>query len=326
MKAVIMQGIGGIEVLSLGEVPKPTPGPWQLLVRVKATALNRADLWQRRGKYPPPVGESEILGLEIAGDVVQCGENVAGFIPGQRVFGLVSGGGYAEYCVLDYQMAMLIPDDWSYAQAAAIPEVFLTANETLFELAQLQADGSLLLHAAGSGVGTAAIQMAHHLNVSVYVTAGSSDKITGAIALGATAGCNYHEHDYVSEVIRWTAGKGVDVVTDFVGGGELNRNLSVLKEGGCLLQIAVMGGARAEVDLGLLVRKRLQIKGFILRTRPLAEKRSITQRFYTRWYPVLAAGQIHPVISNILHLEEVATAHRLLEERQNFGKIVLTVA
>lgn len=326
MKAVVMKGVGDVDVLAIGEVPEPTLGEEQLLVRVKATALNRADLWQRRGKYPPPVGESDILGLEIAGDIVQCGTKVTGFQPGQRVFGLVSGGGYAEYCTLDYQMAMLIPDDWTYTLAAAIPEAFFTANETLFELGQLQAGGSLLLHAAGSGVGTAAIQMARYLDVSIFVTAGSQEKVTRALALGANAGCNYRAQDYVIEALRFSAGKGFDVVEDFVGGSELNRNLGVLREGGCLLQVAVMGGSRAEMDLGLLVRRRLQIKGFILRTRSKQEKRNITQRFYTRWYPVLTAGKIQPVIASVLPLEEVANAQRMLEDRQNFGKIVLTVS
>ncbi|MCZ6531471.1 MAG: NAD(P)H-quinone oxidoreductase [SAR324 cluster bacterium] len=325
MKAVIQSGNGGPQVLRLGEAVDPEPGPGQLLVKVRATALNRADTMQRKGMYPPPKGESEILGLELAGEVEAWGDGVEGFSKGQGVFGLVGGGGYAQYALIDKDMAMPIPDGWSFAEAAAVPEVYFTANETVFVLGNLQPGEAVLIHAGGSGVGTAAIQMAHHIGAKVYFTAGSQDKIERATALGADAGINYKTHDFAEEIKRLTGGEGVDVVEDFLGASYLSRNLSVLRPGGRLILVALMGGAKCEVDLSTVMRKRLQVFGSVMRSRSLEDKRAITARFQQRWLPPLIEGKIKPVIDSVFPLEEVVAAHEAMEANKNFGKIILSV-
>ncbi|MCZ6474099.1 MAG: NAD(P)H-quinone oxidoreductase [SAR324 cluster bacterium] len=325
MKAVIQSGNGGPQVLQLGEAADPEPGPGQLLVKVRATALNRADTMQRKGMYPPPKGESEILGLELAGEVEAWGDGVEGFSKGQGVFGLVGGGGYAQYALIDKDMAMPIPDGWSFAEAAAVPEVYFTANETVFVLGNLQPGEAVLIHAGGSGVGTAAIQMAHHIGAKVYFTAGSQDKIERATALGADAGINYKTHDFAEEINRLTGGEGVDVVEDFLGASYLSRNLSVLRPGGRLILVALMGGAKCEVDLSTVMRKRLQVFGSVMRSRSLEDKRAITARFQQRWLPPLIEGKIKPVIDSVFPLEEVVAAHEAMEANKNFGKIILSV-
>jgi putative PIG3 family NAD(P)H quinone oxidoreductase len=325
MKAITLQGFGGPEVLVLGEAPQPEPKPADLLVRVHASALNRADTLQRRGRYPAPPGDSEILGLELAGEVAGWGSAVKGFSKGQRVFGLVGGGGYAQYALLDHKMAMPIPEAWSYEQAAAVPEVFFTANETVFVLGGLERGQSLLVHAGGSGVGTAAIQMAHHIGATVYFTAGSDDKIQRAMALGADAGINYKTQDFVAEVKRLSGGKGVDVVEDFLGAAYLARNMDALKTTGRLVIVATMGGTTCEIDLNLLMRKRLALFGSVLRARPLEEKRQVTQRFLERWMQPLAAGKLQPIVDSTFPLAEAGKAHQRMESNLNFGKILLKV-
>ncbi|HKI99996.1 MAG TPA: NAD(P)H-quinone oxidoreductase [bacterium] len=325
MKAVLLNGFGGPEVLTLGDTPQPQPKPNDLLVRVHATALNRADTLQRRGRYPAPPGDSELLGLELAGEVAGWGSAVTGFTKGQRVFGLVGGGGYAEFALLDHKMAMPIPDGWSFEEAAAVPEVFFTANETVFVLGALQRGERLLVHAGGSGVGTAAIQMAHHIGATVYFTAGSADKIERAMALGADAGINYKTQDFVEEIKRLTTGEGVDVVEDFLGAAYLARNMEMLKTTGRLVIVATMGGTKCEIDLNLLMRKRLAIFGSVLRARPLEEKRRVTQRFLDAWMKPLAEGAIKPIIDSTFPLAKANEAHERMESNQNFGKILLTV-
>ena len=266
MKGIIRTGDGGPEVLQLAEVPAPTPTATQLLVDVHATALNRADLIQRRGGYPPPPGESEILGLEIAGTVSAVGDAVEnGISVGDRVFGLVGGGGYAEQAVIDYRMAMPIPDEWSFEQAAAVPEVFFTANENIFTLGKLSAGETILIHAGGSGVGSAGIQISQHAGATVFVTAGTPEKIDKCKALGAVEGINYKTTDFVTEIQRLTNGQGVDVVLDFIGAPYLARNLSILKTKGRLLQVGLIAGATAEINLGAVMRNRLQVIGSVMR-------------------------------------------------------------
>ena len=325
MKAVTQTGPGGPEVLRISDVPPPEPGPEQVLVRVRATALNRADTLQRKGMYPPPKGDSDILGLELAGDVEGWGAGVEGFSKGQRVFGLIGGGGYAEYALIDHQMAMPIPDGWSYTDAAAVPEVYFTANETVFVLGALQAGESVLIHAGGSGVGTAAIQMAHHIGAKVYFTAGSGEKIERAMALGADAGINYKTHDFAEEIMRLTDGIGVDVVEDFLGASYLSRNISILRTGGRLVLVALMGGAKAEIDLARVLRNRLQVFGSVMRSRSLEEKRAITGRFVERWLEPLVDGKIKAIVDSVFPLEDVVAAHEAMEANQNFGKIILSV-
>ena len=325
MKAIIRTGDGGPEVLKLGEIPAPIPGPTQLLVAVKATALNRADTIQRRGGYPPPPGEPETLGLELAGVVAATGEEVTGFTQGERVFGLVGGGGYAQQAVIDYRMAMRIPEGWSFEYAAAVTEVFFTANETLFTLGGLGAGETVLIHAGGSGVGTAGIQMAHHAGARVFITAGAAEKIEGCKALGCTEGINYKECDFAEEITRLTDGEGVDLVQDFIGAPYWERNLSILKPRGRLVIVGLMGGSVGQLELGPILRKRLQIFGSVMRPLPLAEKIRITERFVNRWLPLLEEGKIKPVIDTVFPLSEAREAHEYMEANKNFGKIILKV-
>lgn len=325
MRAIIRMGDGGPEVLQLSEVPAPIPTATQLLVDVHATALNRADLIQRRGGYPPPPGESEILGLEIAGTVAAVGPTVEGVSEGDRVFGLVGGGGYAEQAVIDYRMAMPIPNGWSFEEAAAVPEVSFTANENIFTLGELAAGETILIHAGGSGVGTAGIQISQHAGANVFVTAGTPEKIHKCKALGAIEGINYKTTDFVAEIEHLTDGAGVDVVLDFIGAPYLERNLSVLKTKGRLLQVGLIGGATAEINLGTLMRNRLKIIGSVMRPQSIKEKIAITQRFVDRWLPELKRGVLQPVIDSVFPLAGVRQAHTYMEENRNFGKIILKV-
>ncbi|MBY0544645.1 MAG: NAD(P)H-quinone oxidoreductase [Gammaproteobacteria bacterium] len=240
MRAIVFDQPGSSKVLHFGNIETPKPALEQILVKVHATALNRADSLQRQGHYPPPPGDSSVLGLEIAGEVIALGEQVTEFAIGDRVFGLVGGGGYAAYCLLDAKMAMRMPTHWDYTYAAAIPEVFLTANETIFELGQLKQGERLLLHAAASGVGTTAIQMAKNIDVQVFATAGSDEKCERVLALGATASLNYKQQDFLPWIMHLTNNEGVDVVEDFVGLDNFERNLAALKSEGRLLQVATM--------------------------------------------------------------------------------------
>ena len=325
MRAITFTTPGDPEVLHLSTVPDPVPTAEQLVVRVRATALNRADTLQRRGLYPPPPGESDILGLELAGEVEGIGAAVTGIAPGDRVCGLVGGGGYAERAVLDARMAIPIPSGWSFVQAAAVPEVFFTAQETLFTLGNLQKGETVLIHAAASGVGTAGIQMARETGARILVTAGSEEKIRRCVELGATAGCNYKERDFADWIREVTKSQGVDLIQDFVGAGYWNQNLQSLKAGGRLVLVGLMGGAKVEANLQLIMAKRLQIFGSVLRSRPLADKVAITQRFRSRWLPLLASGRIRPMIDRTFPLAQAADAHRYMEENRNFGKIILEV-
>lgn len=325
MQAIMCAHAGGPEVLHLTEVSDPIPGPEDLLVRVRASALNRADTLQRRGLYPPPRGESDILGLELAGEVDRVGEAVSGFAPGDRVFGLVGGGGYAEKALLHYRMALPMPADWSFVQAAAVPEVFLTANETLFTLGGLTQGESVLIHAGASGVGTAGIQMARQAGARVFVTAGTADKIAHTLALGAEAGINYREEDFVARLRAFTDNTGVDLVQDFIGAAYWQRNLQCLKIGGRLVLVGLMGGAKVEADLNVILRKRLHIMGSVMRSQSLTEKIAITERFRDRWLPLLQNGAIRPVIDRSFPLAEAAAAHQYMEDNRNTGKIMLTM-
>ena len=325
MKAIIRTGDGGPEVLQLGETPSPNPTETQLLVDVHATALNRADMIQRRGGYPPPPGDSEVLGLEIAGTISATGNAVKGVSKGDRVFGLVGGGGYAEQAVIDYRMAMPMPDDWTFEQAAAVPEVFFTASDNIFTQGGLSAGETILIHAGGSGVGTAGVQISHHAGAKVFVTAGTSEKIESCKALGAIEGINYKESDFVAEILRLTDEQGVDVVVDFIGASYLERNLSVLKTKGRLLQLGLISGSVTEINLNTMMRNRLQLIGSVLRTRSIDEKIGVTQRFMEHWLPELERGRIRPIIDTIFPLAQAQQAHEYMEANRNFGKIILKV-
>ena len=325
MQAIRVTKPGGPEVLQLMTVPDPVPTAEQLLVRVRATALNRADTLQRTGNYPPPAGETDTLGLELAGEVEAVGSAVKEIKPGDRVCALVGSGGYAEKAVFDVRMAMPIPPGWSFVQAAAVPEVFFTAQETMFTLGNLKAGETVLIHAAASGVGTAGIQMAREIGARILVTAGSADKIQRCLELGATAGCNYKERDFADWVKEVTKDQGVDLIEDFIGASYWDKNLRSLKIGGRLVLVGLMGGVKVEANLQLIMAKRLQIFGSVLRARPLTDKIDITQRFRERWLPLLASGRIKPIVDRVFPLAQAADAHRYMEENRNFGKIILEV-
>ncbi len=325
MQAITYDTPGDPDVLHLSDMPDPVPGPEQLLVRVRATALNRADTMQRRGNYPPPPGESDILGLELSGEVEAVGATAQGFAPGDRVFGLVGGGGYAEKALIDYRMAMPIPSEWGFVKAAAVPEVFLTANETLFTLGGLQGGETVLIHAGASGVGTAGIQMAREAGARIFVTAGSEEKIARTVELGAEAGINYKQEDFAERIQALTNEAGVELVQDFIGAAYWQRNLRCLKVGGRLVLVGLMGGTEVAVDLGIVMRQRLQIIGSVMRSQPLDNKIAITQRFRDRWLPLLENGTMQPIIDTTFPLADAAAAHQYMEENRNTGKIILVV-
>ena len=325
MKAITFATYGGPDVLRLEDVAEPTPTADELLVRVRASALNRADTMQRRGHYPPPPGESDILGLELAGEVETVGASASSFKPGDRVFGLVGGGGYAEKACIDYRMAMPIPDDWDFVKAAAVPEVFFTANETLFALGRLDKGETVLIHAGASGVGTAGIQMARQAGARVLVTVGSEEKVARTVALGAEAGINYKTTDFAARVLELTDGAGVDLVQDFIGAAYWQNNLKCLKTAGRLVLVGLMGGAKVEADLGLIMRKRLQVIGSVMRSQPLVNKIAITERFRSRWLPELESGRLQPLIDTSFPLAEAAAAHQYMEDNRNVGKIMLVM-
>lgn len=326
MKAVTIPEYGGPEVLAIRTLQKPHLGPEDIGVRVRAAGVNRADCLQREGLYPmPPNVDSLVPGLELAGEVDAIGSAVSRFKPGDRVFGLVSSGGCAEYACIDQGLAVPIPANWDFTTAASVIEVFCTANETVFEMGGLRADESILIHAGASGVGTAAVQLAKHEGATVLFTAGSRAKIDAVIGLGADHGILYKSYDFVEEVLRFTAGVGVDQVEDFIGADYLMRNLAVLKAKGRLVLVGLMGGDTASFHMGTMLRKRLAIFGFTMRAQSIAEKRAIVDRFESRWMSPLSRSLIKPIIYATFPLTEVSKAHEVMEHDENVGKIVLTV-
>jgi putative PIG3 family NAD(P)H quinone oxidoreductase len=323
VRAILVSGDSRDLVWS--EVPTPEPGADAALVQIHATAVNRADLLQRRGFYPPPPGEPDILGLEAAGVVVAKGERVEKWQVGDRVCCLLGGGGYAEYVAVHGDMLLPIPAQLDFIQAAAIPEVFYTAFITLVLEGDLRANERALVHAGGSGVGTAAIQLARQRGAQVFVTAGSDDKLARCAELGADAGINYKTEDFADRVAKLTGGEGVDVILDCVGGSYLERNVGALRAKGRLVIIGLMGGAKAEINLALLVGKRLRVIGSVLRSRPLAEKIAITEAFKTEVLPLLASGKVKPIVDAVHPITEAARAHEYVAANRNFGKVVLRV-
>lgn len=324
MKAIIYLHHGGPEVLRPKNVTKPTPGPEELLVRVGATTVNRVDINQRRGNTHND-SLAEILGFEIAGEVVAKGKNTSRYQKGDRIFGLVNGGGYAEFCNIDERMALPIPDHWSYEYATAIPKNFLTADETLFAQGNLKRNETVLIHAGGSGVGTASIQLAHHIGAKIFVTAGSDEKINKALEIGAHTGINYHTHDFAYHIQNLTENKGVDVIQDIIGGKYLVRNISCLKEHGRLILVSLLDGNKGDLNLANILAKKLQIKGSSFETMSIEDKHDIVKRFEERWLPILKQGHIKPVIDYVFPLEMIQEAHKYMENNRNFGKIVLKI-
>ena len=326
MRAAVITEPGGPDVLKVMEVDDPIPGPEDILVDVKATALNRADTMQRQGGYPAPPGSpDDIPGLEFSGVVLEVGHRVTGMCKGDRVFGLLGGGGYASRVITHHRMAVVMPESWAFVHAAATPGGFLTAYDALFNRGNLKMGESVLVHAAGSGVGTAAVQLAHQVGAFVFGTAGSEEKLAGAAALGMDVGINYREQDFSAVVNEVTSGSGVDVLVDFIGGPYWDQNIASMATQGRLVEVGLMGGGRVEIDMGQLLWKRLQVTGTTLRGRSIEEKLSVTAQFKRHVLPHLASGKMRPVVDRSFPLEEVAEAHRYMETNANFGKIVLTI-
>ncbi|MDA0264718.1 MAG: NAD(P)H-quinone oxidoreductase [Chloroflexi bacterium] len=326
MRAAVITEPGGPDVLKVMEVDDPVPGPEDILVDVKASALNRADMLQRQGAYPAPAGSpSDIPGLEFSGVVLEAGERVIGLAKGDRVFGLLGGGGYATRTITHHRMAIKIPEGWDFVQAAATPEVFFTAYDALFNRGNLQMGESVLVHAAGSGVGTAAVQLAHCAGAFVFGTAGSAEKLDRAAKLGMNVGINYHEQDFAAVIKEATGGVGVDVLIDFIGAPYWDQNIASMAMLGRVVEVGLMGGARVEVNLGQLLGKRLQVVGTGLRSRSIEEKLVVTAQFKRHVLPHLASGSMQPVVDRSFPLEEVAEAHRYMETNANFGKIILSM-
>ena len=325
MKAVTITEFGGPENLKVTEVAEPSFSEQQVLVEVHATALNRADLLQRRGKYSPPPGESEILGLECAGRVSACGASVSNVKPGDRVMALLAGGGYAESVVIDARMAIPIPPSLSYVEAAAIPEAFLTAREALFTLGALQPQENVLVHAAAGGVGSAAVQLARAHGANVFATAGSEEKLRFVESLGAKFAINYKTSDFAELLLEKTQKVGTHVILDFIGASYWEKHAKCLASGGRCVVIGVMGGAQASVNFGQLLFRRHQILGLVMRTRPLIDKIAMTQRFVRESLPSLASRKLKPIIDQVYEFADVANAHRRMEDNANIGKIILKV-
>lgn len=325
MRAVVLEGHGGPEVLTLRDIPAPEPGPEEVLVEVTATVVNRADVLQRMGLYPGPPADHEVPGLEFAGRVAELGARVTRWVPGDEVMGIVGGGAYAERLCVHERQVLPVPAALGLADAAAVPEVFVTAYDALVLQGGLASGRTALVHAGASGVGTAAIQLARAVGARVVVTT-STAKVAACRALGADLVVDYTSEDFVAAADEFTEGRGVDVVLDVIGGDYLDRNLACTRPTGRIVQVGVMGSGRAEVTLGLLLAKRMSLIGTVLRSWPIEEKIAVTQRVAEEVVPRFADGTLRPVIDSRYPLEAVADAHRRMEANANVGKLVLDVS
>lgn len=325
MRAVIASGAGGPEVLSLGELPDESPGPGEVAVEVVATAVNRADLLQRKGFYPPPPGASDVLGLECSGRVAEVGEGVEGLAVGDEVCALLSSGGYATRVVVPAGQVMPVPAGLDLVTAAAIPEVACTVWSTVFMVGGLRPDETFLVHGGSGGIGTFAIQLVHQLGARVITTAGSAEKLATCAELGADVTVNYRDEDFVEVVKRETDGAGADVILDNMGAKYLARNIDALARNGRLVIIGFQGGTKAELDLTALSRRNGLVTSVLLRSRPAGEKAAICASTVEHVWPLVADGKVRAVVDTTFPLEQVADAHRLMEEGGHTGKIVLTV-
>jgi len=323
MQAVVFDEPGDENVLRVAEVPAPDLGEHDVRIAIAGAGVNRADLLQRRGLYPPPPGASEIIGLECAGTLTEIGAGVDDLAVGDRVMALLTGGGYATETVVPSICVMRTPQDFTDLQAAAVPEVFITAFLNLFLIGGLESGSTALVHGGSGGVGTAAIQLAKCAGARVFVTAGSEDRCRACLELGADAAYNHRQDDFSAATLDATDGHGVDVVLDCIGGDYLKRHLDVLAPYGRLVVIGLQGGAKAELDLSRLMRKRLTITGSTLRARPVDEKGRIIEAFVRRFGAELVTGAIRPIIDRVMPLEQVSEAHRMLAAGEIFGKLVL---
>jgi len=327
MRAIVIREPGGPEVMELRDVPTPEPSRGEVRVRIHASAVNRADLLQRLGMYPAPPGSpSDIPGIEIAGEVDTLGENVTEWKPGDRVFGIVGGGGYAEYIALPARTLARIPDGMSFADAGAVPEAFLTAWDGMVDQGGLAAGETVLIHAVGSGVGTAAVQIARAIGARSIGTARTSGKLDRARELGLDEGIVVDgAGSFADEVRRRTGGHGVDVVVELVGGSYVAQDLACIAAKGRIVVIGMMGGSRVDFDLGLLMRKRVEVRGTMLRSRPLEEKILAALALDRHLAPLFARGALKPIVDRVLPLASAAEAHRAMQSNETFGKVVLTV-
>lgn len=327
MQAVEITSFGGPEVLRLGERPVPEPGAGELRIRVTASGVNRPDVLQRMGHYAPPPGASDLPGLEVAG-VVESGDADAmadaGLRVGDRVCALVSGGGYAQWCVAPVAQCLPVPPGFNDVEAASLPETFFTVWSNVFDRGGLQAGESLLVQGGTSGIGVTAVQLACALGATVIATAGSDEKCAACMKLGAHHAINYKSQDFVAEIKRITQGHGVDVVLDMVAGDYVAREVECLAEDGRLVIIAVQGGVKSAFNAGLVLRRRLTVTGSTLRPRSVAFKGTIARALHERVWPLLASGQVRPVVYGTFPAADAAKAHALMESNQHVGKIVLT--
>ncbi|WP_248579808.1 NAD(P)H-quinone oxidoreductase [Nocardioides sp. InS609-2] len=325
MRAVIASAAGGPEVLSVGEVPDAVAGPGEVLVAVVATAVNKADTLQRQGFYPPPPGASDVIGLECSGRIVALGEGVDGWAVGDEVCALLSGGGYAELVAVPAGQLLPVPAGIDLVTAAALPEVSCTVWSNVFMVAGLQPGENFLVHGGAGGIGTLAIQLATALSAKVMTTAGSAEKLAVCSDLGADVTINYRDEDFVQVVRDVTGGHGADVILDNMGASYLDRNLDALATEGRLVIIGMQGGAKGELDIGKLLRKRGAVIATSLRARPTDEKSAICAAVAEHVWPLVAEGAVRPVVHATMPLSEVAEAHRLMDDSGHVGKIVLTV-
>ena len=325
MTVIEIAAPGGPEQLKPAMREVPVPGDGEVLVRVAAAGVNRPDVMQRQGRYPPPPGASDLPGLEIAGEIVALGPKVAGLSIGDMVCALLPGGGYAEYAVAAAPLCLPVPSAISTVEAAAIPETFFTVWTNLFDRGRCKSGDSVLVHGGTSGIGTTAIQLAEAWGARVFATAGSDDKARACERLGAVRGINYHTEDFVEVIRAETQGKGIDVTLDIVAGSYVARNLEIAAVEGRVVTISTLGGSRAEINVGLILTKRLTLTGSTLRSRTVAQKAEVADAVRKNVWPLLAAGRVRPVIHARFPLAQADEAHRLMETSNHVGKIVLTV-
>jgi putative PIG3 family NAD(P)H quinone oxidoreductase len=325
MTVVEIAAPGGPEQLKTARRPVPEPAAGEVLVRVAAAGVNRPDVMQRQGRYPPPPGASDIPGLEIAGDIVALGAGVSEMKIGDRVTALLPGGGYAEYAVASAPLCLPIPEGLSMVEAAALPETFFTVWTNLFDRGACKAGETVLIHGGTSGIGTTAIQLAAAWGTRVFATAGTDEKARACERFGAARGIDYRTEDFVEVIREETAGRGVDVILDMIGGSYLARNLEAAAVEGRLVVISLIGGARAEINLLTIMSKRLTLTGSTLRARTVEQKAAVAEAVYRNVWPLLSAGRVRPIIHATFPLAEASEAHRLMETSQHIGKIVLTI-
>jgi len=323
MKYIEITAPGGPEVLQLAETDIPSPGKGQVLVKIAAAGVNRPDVFQRMGIYPPPPGAPDIPGLEIAGEIVATGTDSGELKTGDRVCALITGGGYAEYALADAVLCLPVPSGLSDIEAAAIPETYFTVWSNVFDRGQLKAEETFLVHGGSSGIGTTAIQLARAFSATVFATAGSDEKCEHCRALGASYAINYRSRDFVEECLQATGNRGIDVILDMVAGDYIGKNLRVAAEDGRVVVIATLAGQRAEVDIRPIIQKRLLLTGSRLRPRSVAFKATIAKSLLKNVWPLLESGQVKPVIYRTFPLEMAADAHRLMESSEHTGKIML---